>query len=125
MAKFMSDEYFSELQQALSTDPKWAEGTKGIKTSVMITVSDLGQVYLLGVENGSTTIQKAAPGSTAEFSFDGTYDSWSKVGKGEVDMQSAVLKGQLKFKGSITKILAYRERFSRIADVMKAVPKEY
>lgn len=125
MAKFMSDEYFAELQRALSSDAKWTESTKSVKTSVLITVSDTGQSFVLAVENGATTLSKAQPGAAAEFSFEGTYDAWTKVGKGEMDMQSAVLKGQLKFKGSITKILMYRDRFLRIADVMKAVPKEY
>jgi putative sterol carrier protein len=48
-----------------------------------------------------------------------------KVAKGEVDLQSAVLKGQLKFKGSLPKILMYRERFVRIADLMKQIPSEF
>jgi putative sterol carrier protein len=46
------------------------------------------------------------------------------VARGEVDLQSAVLKGQLKFKGSITKILMYRDRFIRVADLMKQIQTE-
>jgi len=125
MAKYLSDEYFSQVQTALAQDSKWAESTKNFKTSVGLNVTDIGQNYLLAVENGATTLQKAAPGAAAEFSFEGTYDAWSKVGKGEVDLQSAVLKGQLKFKGSITKILMYREKLNRIVDIMKDVPKEF
>ena len=125
MAKFLSDEYFAELQPALSQDPKWIESTKAIKTSIGFNVTDQGQHYVLGVENGVTTVQKVAPGTAAEFSFDGTYDTWSKVARGEVDLQSAVLKGQMKFRGSITKILMYRDRFIRVAEMMKEVPKEF
>jgi putative sterol carrier protein len=77
------------------------------------------------VENGTTTLQKATPGAPVEFTLDGTYDSWCKVAKGEVDLQSAVLKGQLKFKGSITKILMYRDRLNRVVDIMRDVPKEF
>jgi putative sterol carrier protein len=125
LAKFMSDEYFKELEAALTSDPKWAASTKSVKTSIMLNVTDAGQSYLLTVDSGNTTLLKSPPGSQPEFSFDGTYDAWSKVARGESDMQSAVLKGQLKFKGSITKILLYRDRFIRIADLMKAVPKEF
>ena len=125
MAKFLSDEYFSEVQSALSKDQKWLESTKSIKTTIAFNVTDIGQNYILAVENGVSTLQKAAAGTPAEFSFDGTYDAWSKVVKGEIDIQSAVLKGQLRFKGSITKILMYRDRFIRIADVMREVPKEF
>ena len=125
MAKFLSDEYFAQLQQALSADQKWADSVKGVKTSIVFNATDAGQSYLLAVENGATTLQKAAPGAQAEFSFDGTYESWSKVARGEVDLQAAVLKGQLRFRGSITKILLYRDRFMRVADLMKGIPTEF
>lgn len=125
MAKYMSDEYFAQVQAALSQDPKWQESTKSFKTNVAFNVTDMGQNFLLSVENGTSTFQKVVPGTQAEFSFDGTYDSWCKVAKGEVDIQSAVLKGQLKFKGSLTKILMYKDRFIRVAEIMRDVPKEF
>ena len=125
MAKFLSDEYFAMLQDALTQDPKWTESTKTVRTSVALGVTDIGQYYVLSAENGVTTLQKSAQGAASEFSFDGSYETWSRIAKGELDLQSAVLKGQLKFKGSLTKILMYRERFSRIADVIKQVPKDF
>ena len=125
MAKFLSDEYFAELGSALSKDQKWAESSKTVKTSIAFNVTDMGQHYVLAVDGGVTTLQKVQPGTPAEFSFDGPYDTWSKVVKGEMDLQSAVLKGQLRFKGSLTKILMYRDRFIRVAEVMRDVPKEF
>lgn len=125
MAKFLSDEYFAQVLAALTQDQKWMESTKSLKTTIGLNVTDLGQNYLLGVDNGATTLQKVAPGTAAEFTFDGTYETWAKVAKGEVDLQSAVLKGQLKFKGSITKILMYRDKLTRVADIMHDVPKEF
>ncbi len=125
MAKFLSDEYFGQLQAALVADQKWADSTKGLKTSISFNATDIGQSFVLNVDNGVSTVQKAAPGTPAEFTFEGTYESWAKVAKGEVDLQAAVLKGQLRFKGSITKILTYRERFMRIADLMKQIQTEF
>jgi putative sterol carrier protein len=125
MPKFLSDEFFGELQNALASDPKWTESTSGVKTTILFGVSDTGSNFMISVDGGATKIQKTEKGATAEFSFEGTYDAWTKVAKGELDMQSAVLKGQLKFKGSITKILMYRDRFMRIADVLKGLPKDY
>ncbi len=125
MAKFLSDEYFAQVQAALSQDPKWLESTKSVKTSIAINVSDIDQHYVLAVENGVTTVQKVAAGTPAEFSLEGTYDAWVTVMKPEVDVQSAVLKGMLKFKGSITKVLMHRARFVRVAEVMRDVPKEF
>ena len=125
MAKYLSDEYFAQVLAALIQDPKWVETTRNFKTTLALNVTDMGQNYVLGVENGATTLQKAEPGTAAEFTLDGTYDIWCKVAKGEVDLQSAVLKGQLKFKGSLTKVLMYRDKLTRVADVMKETPKEF
>jgi putative sterol carrier protein len=125
MSKFLSVEFFNELVGALSADPKWAESTKGIKTSILMTVTDAGSSFLLSVDQGTTTVQASPQGAAPEFTFEGTYDTWTRVAKGEMDMQSAVLKGLLKFKGSITKILMYRDRFMRIAELMNGLPKEF
>ncbi|MCL4356161.1 MAG: SCP2 sterol-binding domain-containing protein [Nitrososphaerota archaeon] len=125
MAKFMSDEYIAQVQSTLAADSKWVETTKGFKTSIAFNVTDSSQSFLMTVENGTTAFQKAEPGTAAEFSFDGTYESWCKVAKGEVDIQSAVLKGQLRFKGSLPKVIMYRDRLVRVAEVMKDVPKEF
>lgn len=125
MVKFLSDEYFAQLQGLLAGDQKWIESTKGLKTSIDLNATDVGQNFVLNVENGVSTLQKASPGSPAEFTFEGTYEAWTRVAKGEVDLQSAVLKGQLKFRGSITKILMYKDRFTRVADLMKQVQTEF
>jgi putative sterol carrier protein len=125
MSKFFSDEFFIELQGVLAGDAKWTESTKGVKTTILLGVTDAGSNHLISVDAGTTTIQNVEKGAPAEFTFEGTYDAWTKVAKGEMDMQSAVLKGQLKFKGSITKILMYRDRFLRIAEVLKGLPKDF
>ncbi len=127
MVKFFTQEFFAQIQDSLASDPKWQEGTKGLKTSVKLTSTGQANAstYLLKVEDGKTTISPSEPAAQAEFSFEGAYETWTKVAKGEVDFQSAVLKGLLKFKGSITKILVYRDRFLRIAEVMRSIPVEF
>lgn len=124
MVKFFTEEYFREVEQRLLADAKWQQDTKGVKTSVLLGVTDQGSNFLLKVEDGMTSISKVEAATPAEFSFEGPYDVWTKVAKGEVDLQSAVLKGMLKFKGSITKILFYKDRFLRIAEVIRSVPLE-
>jgi putative sterol carrier protein len=127
MVKFFSPEFFAQIQDALGNDPKWQESTKGLKTSLRLTSTEQGSSssYLLKVEEGKTTIAPSEPAAQAEFSFEGSYETWTKVAKGEVDFQSAVLKGLLKFKGSITKILFHKDRFLRIAEIMRSIPVEF
>lgn len=127
MVKYFSPEFFARLQESLANDAKWQEDTKGLKTSMKLSSTDLGggASYVIKVEEGKTTISQSDPASQAEFSFEGSYETWTKLAKGEVEFQSAVLKGLLKFKGSITKILVYKDRFLRIAEVMRSVPVEF
>ena len=125
MSKYMSNEFFQELVAALSTDTKWAESIKGLKTSILWTVTDTGTSNLLSVDQGTTSAQASPQGATPEFTFEGTYDAWCKVGKGEVDIQSAVMRGQLKFKGSITKVMMYRDKLMRVDEVIKNMQKEF
>ena len=125
MVKYFTEEYFKEVEQRLSADPKWQQDTKGIKTTILLSAPDQSALFLIRVEGGVTSISKTEAGVTVEFSFEGVYDVWTKVAKGEVDLQSAVLKGQLKFRGSITKILFYKDRFNRITDVIRSVPVEF
>ena len=125
MAKYFSEEFFKEVEQKLVSDPKWQQDTKGIKTAVLLNASDQSAPFLIKVEDGVTTISKTEPGTASEFTFEGPYEVWTKVAKGEVDLQSAVLKGQLKFRGSITKILFYKDRFTRITEVIRGVPVEF
>jgi len=125
MVKYFSEEYFKDVEQRLAADPNWQQDTKGVKTTILLNAVDQNALFMIKVEGGITTIARAEPGTTAEFSFEGPYEVWVKVAKKEVDFQSAVLKGLLKFRGSITKILFYKDRFMRITDVIRSVPVEF
>jgi putative sterol carrier protein len=125
MVKYFSEEFFKEVESRLAADPKWQLDTKGIRTTILVNATDQPTPFLVKVEDGTTTITPVtAPGVAPEFSFEGPLDVWTKIAKGEVDLQSAVLKGLLKFRGSITKILTYRDRFVRLAEVIRSVPIE-
>ena len=127
MVKYFSPEFFLQVQDMLAADSKWQEDTKGLKTSIKLSSTDPTSAvsFLLKVEEGKTTISPSDFPAQAEFSFEGSYETWTRVAKGEVDFQSAVLKGLLKFKGSITKILFYKDRFLRIAEVIRSVQVEF
>jgi len=58
MVKYFSQEFFAELQDKLSNDTVWQEGTKGTKTSMKLGSTDQNntQNFLLQVEDGKTTI---------------------------------------------------------------------
>ncbi len=123
--RYFTEEYFKEIERRLLEDSTWQQSTKGIKTTILLTATDKSESFQIKVEEGVTIVNKVDPTTQSEFTFEGKYEDWTKVAKGEVDLQSAVLKGMLKFKGSITKILFYKDRFVRIADVIKSTQMEF
>lgn len=125
MTRYFSEEYFKGVEAKSVADSAWMQATNGMKSTVRLTATVQGSSYFVKIGDDATSIAKAESGTEAEFAFGGNYEVWTKVAKGEVDLQAAVLKGMLRFKGSITKILAYKDRFARLADVMKDAPTEY
>ncbi len=125
MAKYFSEEFFTEIEGRLAGDPIWKQATQGVKSAIRLTTTDQASSYLITIEEGLTRIGKTDGNAQAEFSFEGTYEAWTKIAKGELDLQAAVLKGQLRFRGSITKILFYKDRFVRIAEIIKSTPAEF
>ncbi len=127
MVKYFSAEFFAQLQDALANDPKWQEDTKGLKTSIKLTSTDRASPRATSSRSrrGRRPSRRPSRARRRSSRSRGPTRRGRKVAKGEVDFQSAVLKGQLKFKGSITKILFYKDRFMRIAEVIRSVPVEF
>lgn len=106
-------------------DAKFKEATKEIKTSMMFIVEDQNKAFLLSVNDGVASAHESPPEAPAEFKFIAPYKEWVVTGRGEADMQSLIMKGRMKFKGSLTKILYYQSRLLTIVDVMKGIPAEF
>jgi alkyl sulfatase BDS1-like metallo-beta-lactamase superfamily hydrolase len=125
LAKYLSNEFFQELAGRLAADGQFQARAKGLKTSMMFTVEDQQKTFLLTLEDGRVHAQEGQPDAPAEFKFAAPYVHWVAAAKGEADLQSLVLQGKLKFKGSLTKILYYADRLMAIADALKSMPKEF
>lgn len=125
MVKFFGTEFFQELAARLNADAKFKELTKDIKTSMLFVIEDQNKAYLLTVTNGNAIAQESGLETPAEFKFIAPYEQWVVTGKGEADMNSLVLKGKMKFKGSLTKILYYQKRLLYITEILKGIPTEF
>src|SRR2546425_980439 len=75
-----------------------------------------------GPAEGANQVSADAP---ADFKFEGPYDVWTQLGKGEKDFQSLLLGGKIRFRGSLPKIMALTSQLNRITQVAQQVPKEF
>ncbi len=127
--KFWSGEFFSTVAASLNADPKVAESIRGIATTIMADCSDRSSAFRIGVDNGRIDVSESSQGETAEFVFSAPYDEWVRIIRDTLDIRGEVLKGRVKFKGSMPKMLLYLGRVSKmereIIGKMRAMNPDY
>jgi len=123
--RFFSDEYFTELAGRLQKDPDWAKGASKVTAKLMMTVTDRSGAHLLDVQAGNVSVRPAKPDEPADFKFEAPYDVWSRIGKERKDLNSLVLPGKIKFRGSLAKLLPLQGVLVRVEAVARAIPAEF
>ena len=89
-----------------------------------LTVTDRSTSYMLEIVNGVVTARKAAAEDPADFKFEGPYDIWAKIARGQTDFNTAVITGKMKFKGSLPRIMGIQPQVLRLTAVAKAIPAD-
>ena len=125
MVQYFSKDFFDALANALNTDPEWMKKSSSSTFKTVITVTDRTKSYLLDVVSGRVTATEVAPDVPADFKFDGPYDSWVILGKGEKDFQSLVMGGKIKFRGSMPKVMGMMGQWNRLIKLAQELPKEF
>ncbi len=125
MAQYFSKEFFDELAAALNADAEWMKKTSASSFKSVITITDRSKSFLLDVASGKVAVSETAPDVPADFKFDGPYDSWTILGRGEKDFQSLVMAGKVKFRGSMPKVMGLMGAWNRLIKVAQQLPKEF
>ncbi len=125
MVQYFSKEFFDNLAAALNADAEWMKKTSTSSFKSIITITDRSQSYFLDVVSGKVAVTVTAPDAPADFKFEGPYDSWVILGKGEKDFQSLVMMGKVKFRGSMPKVMGLMPAWNRLIKVAQQLPKEF
>lgn len=125
MVQYFSKEFFDTLANALNIDAEWLKKASSLTFKSIITITDRSKSYLLDVVSGQVGVSETAPDVPADFKFEGPYDSWVILGKGEKDFQSLVLAGKVKFRGSLPKVMGMMSQWNRLIKVAQQLPKEF
>ncbi len=125
MVQYFSKAFFDELASALNADAEWLKKTSSSSFKSVITITDRSKSFLLDVTSGKVSVSEAAPDVPADFKFDGPYDSWTILGRGEKDFQSLVMAGKVKFRGSMPKVMGLMPAWNRLIKVAQQLPKEF
>ncbi len=125
MTRYFTEEFFDEVANLLNADPDWSKKAAAITARVVLTCVDRNASFLIDVANGKVSSSEVAADVPADFKFEGNYDAWTQLGKGEKDFQSLVMGGKIRFRGSMPKIMALMEVLTRITAVARDVPKDF
>jgi putative sterol carrier protein len=125
LVQFFTKAYFDEVAKRLNEDEEWTKKAGGLTTKITLICPDRDASYMLAIEEGQVTALDVAPEDPADFKFEGPWDSWMKIGKGEADFQTLVLTGKMKFRGSMPKIMGMMGQLGRLTQVAVDIPKEF
>jgi putative sterol carrier protein len=114
LTQFWSKEFFEKAGERLNHDEELIKVFAGINTTILAACSDKNEAFLIQVENGKISSREAHPEDKVEFKFTAPYEKWEKIAKGELRVQSEVVKGGIKFSGSMPKMLLYLGKVVRM-----------
>ena len=125
MVQYFTKSFFDELASRLNADLEWAKKASAVTSKIVLTCFDRNTSFVLDIQGGRVAANQVSPDAPADFKFEGTYDVWTQLGKGEKDLQSLVLGGKIRFRGSLPKIMALTSQLNRVTQVAQQVPKEF
>ena len=125
MVQYFTKDFFAELASRINADPEWAKKAGAVTTKLVLTCIDRNQSYLLDIQAGKVTSSDVPADTPADFKFEGAYDAWAILGRGEKDFQSLVISGKIKFRGSMPKMMAMMGQMNRLTLLAQQQPKEF
>jgi putative sterol carrier protein len=125
MTTYFTKAFFEEVANRLNGDAEWLKKAATVNAKVVLTAVDRHASFLIDVRNGKVSAFESTADVPADFKFEGAYDAWAQLGKGEKDFQSLVLGGKIRFRGSMPKIMALMGSLDRITLVARQIPKEF
>lgn len=125
MVQYFTTAFFEAVAVRLNADPDWTKVAAAATAKIVLTASDRNASFLLDITNGKVSVSQVAPDVPADFKFEGNYEAWVQLGKGEKDFQGLVLGGRIRFRGSMPKIMALMGSLNRITSAAQKIPKEF
>ena len=125
MTQYFTQAFFEEVASRLNADSEWSRKAGTISAKLVLTCLDRGASFLIDIVNGRVVSSAVPVDAPADFKFEGNYDAWMQLGKGEKDLQSLVMGGRIRFRGSLPKIMALMSVLGRVTAVARDGPKDF
>ena len=120
--QYFSQEFFDELARRLNADAEWKKRAATLTSKITLTVTDRAWSTMIEIANGVVVARSVRAEDPADFKFEGPYDIWAKIARGQTDFNTAVITGKMKFKGSLPKIMGIQPQMNILTKTAKEIP---
>ncbi len=128
MVQYLGLDYWKKVNEIANSDEEFRIKTKGFTASFTYGVTDkpeLPKIYMKFDDGEVVEVRELVAEEKTDYTLAGPYEVWTKLNKGEMDAQSALMTRQLPFKGNMSAIIRYSKAFLRLFELMKTIPVEY
>ncbi len=125
MIHFYTKEFFGELARQLNADDEWVRGARDITLKIVCSAIDVKRSFLIDIKKGKVLTRGAPPNLKPDFKFEGTYETWMKLCKGEAEFDKLIQAGKIRFAGSMPVLMSMMGPLNRIVLTARRFPKEF
>ena len=128
MVQYLGLDYWKKCKEVANSDEEFRIKTKGFTATFTYRVTDkpeLPKIFMKFVDGEVMEVRELVEEEKTDYTLEGPYEVWTKLNKGEMDAQSALMTRQLPFKGNMSAIIRYSKAFLRLFELMKTIPVDY
>jgi putative sterol carrier protein len=128
MVQYLGLDYWKKVKDIANADEEFRIKTKMFNASFTYGATDndsVPDIYMKFDDGEVMEIRLIEEGEKTDYTLAGPYEIWTKLNKGELDAQSALMTRQLPFKGNMSSIIRYSKAFLRLFELMQTIPVEY
>ena len=128
MVQYLGLEYWKKCKKVANDDEEFRIKTKMFNATFTYGVTDndaVPDIYMRFDDGEVMEVRELEEGEKTDYTLAGPYEIWTKLNKGELDAQSALMTRQLPFKGNMSSIIRYSKAFLRLFELMQTIPVDY
>ncbi len=128
MVQYLGLDYWKKVKEIANADEEFRIKTKMFNATFTYGATDndsVPDIYMQFDDGEVMEIRELEEGEKTDYTLAGPYEIWTKLNKGDLDAQSALMTRQLPFKGNMSSIIRYSKAFLRLFELMQTIPVEY
>lgn len=125
MIQFYTKEFFEEIARRLNADAEWGRSVAGKSFRMVCTAIDKHRSFLIAVTQGKVVASDASTETRADYRFEGRYEAWMSLCKGQAEMDRLIQQGKIRLAGSMSDLMGFMGPLNRIVLTARSFPKEF